>query len=117
LYPGNPGSATAGGTSFNNSVINGYPIYLPFISGNPQVYPGNGGGSGKDSFDFFPPRNGGQAGSNVGGLYGGSSSVNGESAVSSINTGFFGAGGGGAGPGGSGGSGGSGVVIIYWQTV
>ena len=121
LYPGNSGSASAGGTSFNNSVSNGYPIYLPFISENTRVYPGNGGGSGKDSFDFFPPRNGGQAGSNVGGLYGGSSSVNGESAVSYINfenkTGVFGAGGGGGGPGGNGGSGGSGVVIIYWQTV
>ena len=116
LYPGNPGSVTNGGTSFNNAASSGYPIYLPFISGNPQVYPGNGGGSGKDVFDLFP-QNGGQAGSNVGGLRGGASSANGESGVSSINTGVVGAGGGGAGPGGSGGSGGSGVVIIYWQTV
>ena len=115
-YQGETGSTSAGGTSFNNYASSGYPIYLPFINGN-QVHPGNGGGSGKALLDLPPPTNGGLAGSNVGGLYGGSSSVNGESAVSSINTGVFGAGGGGGGPGGNGGSGGSGVVIIYWQTI
>ena len=86
-YQGETGSTSAGGTSFNNYASSGYPIYLPFINGN-QVHPGNGGGSGKALLDLPPPTNGGLAGSNVGGLYGGSSSVNGESAVSSIKQEF-----------------------------
>jgi hypothetical protein len=120
-YQGNSGSMTNGGTSFNNAASSGYPIYLPFISGNPQVYPGNGGGSGTGLYSS-PPFNGGQAGSTIGGLNAGSLDQNGESGVSSISTGVFGAGGGGGGVSGgllagNGGSGGSGVVIIYWQTV
>ena len=122
-YQGNAGSGTNGGTSFNNAASSGYPIYLPFISGNPQVYPGNGGGRGLGIYSY--PYNGGQAGSTIGGGAGGSLDQNGESGVSSISTGVFGAGGGGGGVGaggvafatGNGGSGGSGVVIIYWQTV
>jgi hypothetical protein len=118
-FQGNTGSASNGGTSFNN----GDPIYLPFINGSARLYPGNAGGCGWSSAEY--PFNGGQAGSTIGGLRGGSLSANGESGVSSISTGVFGAGGGGggagaggvAGPFGIGGTGGSGVVIIYWQTM
>jgi hypothetical protein len=111
-YQGNAGSASNGGTSFNND----NPIYLPFINGNPQLYPGNGGGCGLSSAEL--PTTGGLAGSTVGGLRGGAPDLNGESGVSSISTGVFGAGGGGGGNfTGTAGSGGSGVVIIYWQTV
>ena len=111
-FQGNTGSASNGGTSFNN----GNPIYLPFINGNPQLYPGNAGGCGLSSAEL--PNTGGLAGSTIGGLRGGAPTINGESGVSSIITGVFGAGGGGGGNfTGTAGSGGSGVVIIYWQTV
>jgi len=112
-YQGDTGSASNGGTSFNNHK----PIYLPFINGNPQLYPGNGGGCGWSSAEL--PTTGGLAGSTIGGLHGGAPGLNGESGVSSISTGVFGAGGGGGGNfTGTAGSGGSGVVIIYWwQTV
>ena len=112
-YQGDTGSASNGGMSFNNHK----PIYLPFINGNPQLYPGNGGGCGLSSAEL--PNTGGLAGSTIGGLRGGAPGINGESGVSSISTGVFGAGGGGGGNfTGTAGSGGSGVVIIYWwQTV
>jgi hypothetical protein len=94
-FQGNAGSASNGGTSFNN----GNPIYLPFINGNPQLYPGNAGGCGLSSAEL--PNTGGLAGSTIGGLRGGAPSINGESGGNFTGTG---------------GSGGSGVVIIYWQT-
>lgn len=116
----------AGGVSHYQFI--GNQITLPFVSGNPTLYSGAGGGFGT-SQSFVPSCVGGQAGTTVGGSSGAAGSINGDSAVSSLSTWIFGGGGGGPATevpspnpfdpptNGTPGNGGSGVVIIYWQTV